>query len=215
MRDLVIGDIHGYSTALESVLAVVKPDKNDRITFLGDYIDRGPDSCKVLDILMRLGKRTTTRFLQGNHERFLLTSIADPSMESTWTKYGGASSLKSFAVKHAAEVPRSYLQFLEGHPLWIEDENFIFVHAGVNPRKPMERQTEEDLLWTHLKVPPWHYSGKTVVCGHTYVERPVLTAKCCQIDTGIARGGWLTCVNLNDYSFVQADAKGTARESRA
>ena len=214
MRELVIGDIHGYSRALEGLLDEVKPTQNDRLTFLGDYIDRGPDSRRTLDILMQLSRITHPRFLMGNHERYFLASLEDPTVEALWIGYGGDSMLASFNAVSASDVPDEYIEFLQSLSLRIEDEKYIFVHAGVNPNVDMDRQDEETLLWKHSDQAPWHRSGKIVVSGHSYVSEPELTNLSCRIDTGIARGGWLTCLNLNDYSFVQVNADGFVRKEK-
>lgn len=220
-RHFVIGDIHGHAKPLESILAYISPEAGDRITLLGDYIDNGPDSREVLDTLIALQRSSNAyspevRALQGNHEVMLLAAVDEvhtSELLSYWCRYGGEATLKSFDAVTAADIPDHYVSWLRQLPLWLEDEQHIFVHAGVAPDKSLELQTRDALQWQHLKTPITHCSGKTLITGHTPRKLPLISSTFIGMDTDIARGGWLSCLDLNSGKLIQADCFGSLRLS--
>ncbi len=212
-RHFVIADVHGHATALEALLSALSMNTCDRVTFLGDLIDGGADSRKVLDRVMSMGSQART--VMGNHESMLLAAMTDDEVERHWLGYGGDKTLASFGVERATQIPNHYRQWLASLPLWIEDDDYIFVHAGVEPDTVMIEQTEHTLLWQHQTDPKPYVSGKTVVSGHTPRLQPLLLAHGFSLDTGIANGGLLTAIELPVISggavetVVQVDAMGS------
>ncbi|NBR05062.1 MAG: serine/threonine protein phosphatase [Planctomycetes bacterium] len=218
-RLLVIGDIHGFLTPLNLLLDHLKPDLDDTLVTLGDYIDRGPDSKNVLLKLIQLKTLTNLRMLIGNHDLMFLESIHFKRFNTDWLLYGGLQTLESFGVDLANPdfqlFDANIIDFLksEGSRYW-EDEKHIFVHAGVDPLLPLDQQTDKLLFWDKL-APDFrgHYSGKKVVCGHTrqISGQPLNLGHLLCLDTNVYSGGWLTCCDLNTMDFWQANALGEFR----
>jgi len=196
-RLIAIGDIHGQLNMLVDLLNQIQPSDEDLFVFLGDYIDRGPNSAGVIHEL--LGFRQLypqTIFLRGNHEQLFLDALNNCGvvkgkrlcdLSDVWAREssrysdvslfklnGGAVTLKSYNVEIVrespefilvGEIPHEHIDFLQETPLSFEYENFIFVHAGLNPYLPMQEQNPYVLLWDRsLGDAP---EGKTLVVGHT------------------------------------------------
>ena len=201
--DYAIGDIHGCLDKTLRLLEVVRYDPTaDRLIFLGDYIDRGPDSKGVLDLMLRLQRENPANvFLMGNHEDNFLTYIQACRRDegaSYWYSEpffagGGVATLTSYAphLRHPYDphlchaIPPEHLTFLEALPLYWTNECYIAVHAGVRPGIPLERQQPNDLLRIRspfLSTP--HGLGKYVVFGHTPFREVKRDADKIGIDTG-------------------------------
>lgn len=220
MRTLAIGDIHGCHVALETLLNCVAPVHDDRLIFLGDYIDRGPASRAVIETLMSLPGKCRATFLRGNHEVMLLESRTDFLKANLWQGYGGFEALASYGahwqpntLEWTTAIPDSHWRFFEGTIRYFETENHIFVHACLDPELDMNDQPDWLLFWepsTGLKP---HKSGKRVICGHTPQRSGQILnlgfALC--IDTGAVNGGWLTCLDVTTGQWWQANEK---RETR-
>lgn len=194
-----IGDIHGCSQHLKAMLKLIDEHINRQdddvignIVFLGDYVDRGPDSKGVIDIIRApsTNPRLNKIALKGNHEAMMNDHMI------LWITNGGRETLHSFNDN----IPEDVLEWADNLPLMHVTKNIIFVHAGLNPQRTIEEQTETDLLWIRwpfLKSEenPW---GKTIVHGHT----PVATLKTdswkINVDTGAVFYGILSCVVLNE-----------------
>lgn len=196
-RLLAIGDIHGCRRQLQGLLAQVKPAAGDRLVFLGDYVDRGPDSAGVIADLIALGKTFPgSIFLRGNHEEMLLDVVAgnDPS---TFLFNGGGRTIASYQALGGWPPPAEHLAFLGSLPTAYETECFIFVHAGLLPGIPLAEQRPDDLLWIRGEFLGSDYDwGKPVVFGHTPRERPLLEPGRIGLDTGCVYGGTLTCCDV-------------------
>lgn len=200
MRELVIGDIHGCNDALGRLLELVAPLPGDRLIFLGDYVDRGPDSRGVIERLIALEEsgRYETIFLKGNHEAMLLDYLETGNL--LWLINGGDATLRSYGCDRTLSLPVAHCDFLGRLRLWYETDTHIFVHAGLRPGLPLQEQREEDILWIRgdfLDTPGgW---GKTVVYGHTPTPEPRFGHGHIGIDTGAVyrhpgRSGYLTCL---------------------
>ena len=219
MRTLAIGDIHGASTALDALLATVAPIPQDLLVFLGDYVDRGPDSKGVLDRLIALATAGQPMVcLRGNHELMMLRARHDRSELKMWLGVGGTQAIGSYAVNgmraHLDSVPPIHWAFLEkGCVDYFETDTHIFVHAGVDPSRPLDEQSEMMLFWEFVNAPIRHASGKRVICGHSSqrsgLPRAWRTTVC--LDTGAYAGGWLTCLDVHSGTFWQANESGTTR----
>ena len=219
VRTLAIGDIHGATAAFDHLLAAVQPTPQDLLVFLGDYVDRGPDSKGVLDRLIALSTAEQPLVcLRGNHELMMLRARTDRSELKMWLSVGGTQALGSYAVNglraHLDSVPEVHWEFLEkGCADYFETDTHIFVHAGVDPSLPMDQQGEMMLFWEFVSNPIRHESGKRVICGHTSqrsgLPRAWRSTVC--IDTGAYAGGWLTCLDVHSGKYWQASEAGHTR----
>ena len=221
-RLLVIGDIHGFITPLNLLLDHLKPDLDDTLVTLGDYIDRGPQSKDVLLKLIQLKLITNLKMLIGNHDLMFLESIHFKRFNTDWLLYGGLQTLESFGVDLAnpdfelfdAEI----VDFLKSEcSRYWEDEKHIFVHAGVDPLIPLDQQSDKLLFWDKLDPNfSGHQSGKKVVCGHTRQTSgiPLNLGQLLCLDTNVYGGGWLTCCDLNSMEYWQANALGEFRQAK-
>jgi serine/threonine protein phosphatase 1 len=196
-RLLAVGDIHGCLDHLQRLLARVEPTQADRLVFLGDYIDRGPDSRGVLDGLITLGRRfPRSVFLRGNHEQMFLDFLAGRD-QLTFIYNGGLATLESYREAAGVRVPKEHVDFLKGLPASFETERFIFVHAGLRPGLPLAEQREQDLLWIRDEFLESDYDwGKTVVFAHTPLAQPLWQPGRIGLDTGAVFGRVLTCCDV-------------------
>jgi hypothetical protein len=221
-----VGDIHGRSDLLERQLAAIDADCKQRpiarpiTVFVGDYIDRGPDSRNVLDLLLQWQQAHEAIFLRGNHETFLPRFLSDPGSLDEWRQYGGLETLLSYglqpsinpdrheqirlAIELADILPSEHLDFLESFELSFSCGDFLFVHAGVRPCVPIHEQTEDDLLWIRDDFLTWEEPfERFVVHGHTRVSEPDLRPNRINIDTGAYATGRLTCVVIENTAVTQ------------
>ena len=210
-RTIAIGDIHGCAAAFDALLAAIAPQEGDLLIALGDYIDRGPDSRGVLDRLLELEQRCKLVSLLGNHEVMLLQALANERAEALWRECGGEETLASYGGQITG-IPREHLKFLTRCQRYYETDTHFFVHANYDHRLPLDEQTDELLLWTHLlyRMPKPHVSGKIAVVGHTpqaacrVLELPYLIG----LDTCCYGDGCLTALNLESGERWQATAAG-------
>lgn len=218
MRTLAIGDLHGCSVHLDRLLAAVQPTAEDLLIFLGDYVDRGPDSRGVIERLMKLNETHRCVFLRGNHELMMMRSRTDKSENRMWLQVGGAQTLGSYGKSPGrsgtlAEVPESHWNFMEKVCVdYFETDTHIFVHAGLDPARALYEQDEDQLFWDFLDNPIAHFSGKTMICGHSSQKSGAIlnygTAIC--IDTFAYGGGNLTCLDVMNGEYWQIDILGRA-----
>jgi len=209
-KTFVIGDIHGCNDLLLQLLDRISPIPPDaRIIFLGDYIDRGPQSKEVVDTVLRLRKQYPyTITLMGNHERMLLDYLADINRER-YLHFGGSQTLESYGIAPQEEakekIPVEHIRCFNELILYWEDDKHIFVHAGIEPEVPMALQSEEWLLWSRdtdsgLSTVT---QGKIIIYGHSAFKTPHISPEKVGIDTGAVYGGNLTCLVLPDHEFIQ------------
>ncbi|MGK7903968.1 MAG: metallophosphoesterase family protein [Hormoscilla sp.] len=217
MRILAIGDIHGCATALDTLLAAVAPQREDTIVTLGDYVDRGPDSKGVLDRLISLHETGRLVALRGNHELVMLKVASSSQYESCWRRLGGEETLDSYSNSgqgKITDIPREHWHFIKNvcRDYWESDRHF-FVHANADPQKPLHQQSEDMLYWEKFRNPAPHFSGKTMVCGHTSQKSgfPVNIGHAICIDTRIYDNGWLTCLDVTSGKVWQANERGQQR----
>lgn len=210
-KTFVIGDIHGCHRALVELLSRINPDPvSDTVVFLGDYIDRGADSRGVVDEVIGLRKRNRRVItLMGNHEEMFLRFLSGEEQEF-FLAMGGRETLASYGVKSPydrkamAAIPADHLQFFNGLLTCWEDEQAIYVHAGLKPGVHLSQQPREWLLWARDNyLTCGHAFGKPVVSGHTPCLVPLRDAHKIVIDTGAVYGGRLTCLVLPDLEFIQ------------
>ncbi|MBW2466217.1 MAG: serine/threonine protein phosphatase [Deltaproteobacteria bacterium] len=238
-RFLAIGDIHGCSVAFEALLEAVNPGQDDLLIMLGDYIDRGPESEKVVERLITLPGETNLVALAGNHEEMILAWRDKNNNETlNWWANGGLNTLKSYChgderwlLKmfwesflasqtkefHAAAcelIPRPHWEFFEKCIDWFETDEHIFVHGLVNPALDLVRQPPHVLRWArfHREIRP-HKSGKKVICAHTAQANglPADIGHAVCIDTYLYGGQWLTCLDVYNSKYYQANYLGEIR----
>jgi serine/threonine protein phosphatase 1 len=219
---IAIGDIHGCSRALGSLLDVIQPRPADTIVTLGDYIDRGPDSRGVVERLLRLARECRLVPLVGNHEEMFSAALRDKSAIEKWLRCGGAETLRSYGWQVGGPprllrdfFPAEHLQFLGDCRSHHETTSHIFVHAGLLPDQPLDLQPPVVLRWrvTDRATAVPHQSGKVVVVGHTpQTSGEVLDLGFLMcIDTNCFRGGWLTAVEVISGRVWQTDRAGHHR----
>ncbi len=218
MRTLAIGDIHGCNTALLSLLNKVQPLREDRIVFLGDYIDRGPASRQVIEACLELGKTSSPAFIRGNHEAMILAARESDLKSDIWQNCGGLETLSSYSADFRQDwvsaIPDSHWGFFERTARFVETDMHIFVHACLDPELDMNHQPDWLLYWEYFGRLRPHKSRKRIVCGHTPQHSGEILdvgfAAC--IDTGAAVGGWLTCLDTGSGKYWQANENGNTRE---
>jgi serine/threonine protein phosphatase 1 len=210
-----VGDIHGQNEKLGALLDrcwKLSDGRAARFVFLGDYIDRGPDSRAVIDTLIDLQARQPNLVicLRGNHEASLLAIVAgNESIFPTWcNKNGGITTLKSYGVGDPAEIPATHLRWLNMLPLFHDDGRRFFVHAGIDPQRTLAEQREDDLLWIRE---PFLSSdidfGRLIVHGHTPQHNfiPDQRPNRLNLDTAAAYGGPLTAALFDDSRTAPID----------
>ena len=213
----VVGDVHGMSHQLRALVKKCRhhaAGRPMRFVFIGDYIDRGPDSRGVIEFLMRLQTQCPEEatFLMGNHETLALSAVACSDFMDDWVENGGASTLRSYSAASAAELPGDHIEWLRSLPLGCDDGHRFFVHAGINPEKPLDQQDWQDLLWIREPFLSDHRDyGRLIVHGHTPTGdgMPDLRRNRLNIDTGAVFGGPLTAAvftadQTDPINFVQA-----------
>ncbi len=209
-----IGDIHGHSKHLKQLLDYLPPAPGDTIVFLGDTIDRGPDSAGVLRQIHQLRQTHEVIFLRGNHEAMLLQARRSRDYLPFWIECGGGATLDSYRAKSFDDIPDEDWFLFETSLPYYETEETIFVHANLDPNLEMSDQYESDLLWRFYDGPIHHISGKFVVCGHSTQAfgLPALAEHSICVDTLPESGeGWLTAINCTRKTFWQIDHCGNRR----
>lgn len=226
-----VGDIHGRLDLLESLLGLIERDARASrhvdwrtLVFLGDYVDRGPDSRGVVERLITgLPHGFDTHFLKGNHEAILLDFLEDAWRLDHWLMNGGEETMRSYGVDterlaqqgaaaeawrqaFAEALPEAHLRFLRDLQLSVSCGDYLFVHAGLRPGVPLAAQSEADLIW--IRGPFLNHADpfdKIVVHGHTPGEHPVIRSNRIGIDTGAVFTGRLTALRLQAGSgkFLQ------------
>ncbi|MFL6846190.1 MAG: metallophosphoesterase family protein [Allosphingosinicella sp.] len=235
-RAYAIGDVHGRLDLLVDLLARIEADNARRppaktwLVFLGDLVDRGPDSRGVIDLLVsRPPAFARNIHLAGNHEEFFLGVLhGDDSIVQHWLAYGGTECCESYgltsgwmlnATPHGImerlieEVPAEHVHFLEQMADSFRFGDYLFVHAGIRPGVALDRQVSRDLRWIRegfLDDRSDH--GVVVVHGHTIVERAEEHPNRIALDTGAYRSGTLTALGLEGEErwFIEAREPGAA-----
>jgi len=213
-RLIAIGDIHGEFSKLDLLLNWVSPAQNDQFVFLGDYIDRGQNSCGVIERLMEFEYEFPHAiFLRGNHEQMLLDSLAEIERDrqgeipertglrlynsdlEMFLANGGNETLRSYGLTSLDGIPKTHLEFIESTRLWWRHDNFLFVHAGVAPNTPLEQQDPVTLLMDRHSPPGEngiiHVVGHTPTSGEPYFEHGRYN-----LDTGAVFGQSLTACDV-------------------
>ena len=178
----------------------------DQLIFIGDYVDRGSGSLEVVDYLIDLKKRVPgIIFLKGNHED-MLQNYLDGSDRFTYLLNGGQRTLDEYLNRPnnpgKSPVPSAHLEFFNSLHLYYQTADYIFVHAGLRKKVPLESQKNIDLLWIRDEFISADFDfGKRVIFGHTPFKEPLVQTNKIGIDTGAVYGNRLTCVQLPEIEF--------------
>jgi serine/threonine protein phosphatase 1 len=230
----VIGDVHGRTDLLRTLLRKIAYDAAKyesttarELVFLGDYVDRGQDSRGVIELI--LSTRAERDFwsvtaLKGNHEQALLQFLDDPEIWQMWSEFGARETLLSYGVNPPvrgsdaddwarasremnAAMPQDHRRFLQSLELMVERGDYLCAHAGVRPGVPLDRQTEQDLLWIRDDfLRSERRLGKVIVHGHTPSEEAYVGDHRIGLDTGAYATSVLTAIKLKgvERTLIQA-----------
>ncbi|MBX7492251.1 serine/threonine protein phosphatase [Qipengyuania sp. 1NDW9] len=215
-RWYVIGDVHGRKDLLEALKVAIEDDDAEAgeadttVVFLGDLVDRGPDSAGVIKLARKWGKERKVRYLAGNHEEMFLQSFDDKEVLRHFLKHGGRETVLSYGMKRKEYnklkvsdlqeamhdlVPKKDREFLESFEEMIVVGDYVLAHAGINPARPIDEQKRSDLLWIRERFlrhkEPFSH---VVVHGHTIFEAVEDQEHRIGIDTGAFRTGRLTAM---------------------
>lgn len=229
-----VGDVHGCYGLLKLLLSKIVRDCGSRagsrkpiLIFCGDYVDKGPDSAKVLETVGWLKRHAMveTHFLMGNHERAMLDYIEDPVGEYKWLEFGGFNTLNSYGVEGPSvtasawehvqardnllnRMPASHVATLKNLELIVGIGDYAFVHAGVKPKRRLEKQRPDDLLWIRDEFLEWTGSySKIIVHGHTWKDDQVqIATQRIGVDTGAYKTNVLSAIRIEDreIEIIQA-----------
>lgn len=236
-RIYAVGDIHGRYDLLRELMDTIgehvearPPARALHLVFMGDLIDRGPDSAKVIEFLYDLQLKTNRVIvLLGNHEDAMLRALeGDAAIMRTWLAVGGLDTLRSFGVappepgedirtfaaRIVAAIPRPWLNWLRRLPVHASSGDYFFCHAGVRPGVQLRRQARDDLLWIRedfLEDPSYH--GAVIVHGHSIEPQVEFRQNRIGIDTGAYRTGVLTALYLDgeDQALLSTSPAGAAQ----
>ncbi|HCI29145.1 MAG TPA: metallophosphoesterase family protein [Fervidobacterium sp.] len=211
-----IGDIHGCLKALEKLIDQISPTNDDKLIFLGDYVDRGPDSKEVVDFLCSLSKTVDCTFLRGNHEQMLLDVLDSNEDTYRWIINGASYTWRSYGNMHSMLTYEEHMEFFRSTKYYHVEENvekangdtgrYLFVHAGVRPNVPVEKQDPQDLVWIREEfILRQHNLGYIVIFGHTPLEDILVEKDKIGIDTGCVYGGKLTAYCITNDKIRQVE----------
>lgn len=223
-RILCVGDLHGCANTVKSLIETkVKPKDNDTLIFVGDYIDRGDKVFKTVEYMLELDKQFNCIFIKGNHEDMWINYLKHNSrIEEIGTFFGngGKSTLDSYCEQiidlsgdpmrpgnglHWNDLPKTHQDFYDNLKVCHEIDDFVFVHAGINPNFPLNDQHAYDMMWirdTFLYWPMEILKGKTIIHGHTPMAKHDLIKynnkykDRINIDSGCVFGEYLTCIDV-------------------
>ena len=198
-RTIAIGDIHGCSNALASLLQAINPLPDDTIITLGDYVNRGMDSKGVLDTLIELSGCCRLIPILGNHDEMMLAARGSKSAFRHFLEFGGIETLDSYGDSgQISLIPDEHFEFLNSCLPWFETDTHFFTHGNYDPDLPLDQQRDRTLRWLSLRdsVPSPHCSGKIAVVGHTPQPEVLNLGHLICLDTGCAYGGKLTAMDV-------------------
>jgi serine/threonine protein phosphatase 1 len=228
MRTLVIGDIHGGLKAVLQILERAKVTHNDKLIFLGDYVDGWSQSPQVLDFLIELDNTNDCVFIRGNHDELLLHWLKENKDNETWHQHGGEATIQAYKSVNESEKQK-HISFLENlQDYYLDDQNRLFVHAGFTNMNGVDYEYFSKLfywdrtLWEtavalddQIKITDIHYPKRLklypeIYIGHTPVTRikstiPLNKACIWNVDTGAAFTGPLTILDIETKEYWQSE----------
>ncbi len=214
-RRIIIGDVHGHYQGLMQLLDTIAPTTEDQIYFLGDLIDRGPQSSQVVDFV----KESSYPCLMGNHEHMLVKILtenqASTSSVQAWLYSGGQTTIASYKT---GKIPKDHLEWFQNLPLYLDLGDIFLAHAGIDPSKAIEEQSIEEFCWIRDKfhsIEKPYFSDKVIIVGHTITftfpeikpGKIVTGAGWLNLDTGAyhPRSGWLTALDVTNRQVYQVN----------
>jgi serine/threonine protein phosphatase 1 len=214
-RLLVVGDIHGCDVALQRLLEHVKVAPGDTFVQIGDVIDRGPATQQVIERLLELRTRCRFIFVLGNHEELFLDALdtGNPRHRTAWLESGGRAALQSYGAD-AETLPPDHVSFLRTGCDYFVAGGTVFVHANLEPGRPLAEQSPEWLRWVKLTRRERPVPGfQRVICGHTPQSSglPWVGDGWVCIDTWAYGGLYLTCLDVTSDLVYQASESGEFR----
>ncbi|MEM9701324.1 MAG: metallophosphoesterase [Planctomycetota bacterium] len=217
-RTFAVGDVHGCDTALETLLLSLDLHSDDTLIQLGDLCDRGPNTARVINLLIALGEEIDLQVVLGNHDEMFLGALGRDGFQDagrSWLAFGGKETLASYGG--AENVPTEHVEFLEAAQPILQRGTDIFVHALIDVSVPLDEQKPETLRWDKLTYDEPPPDGKRVVCGHTAQPHgtPRVWPGWCCIDTKVyGKQGWLTALEIRPGEpdrIWQANERGERR----
>lgn len=215
-RRIVIGDVHGHYDGLMVLLEEIAPSQSDQVYFLGDLIDRGPQSAQVVKFV----KNSPYQCLLGNHEKMMVNAFpaegVNASAWQAWLYSGGQATVASYI--ETSIIPQEDLMWMRSLPLYIDLGDIWLVHAGLDPTRPIHQQNSDQFCWIrkefHGMAQPY-FSDKLIITGHTmtFTFEGVAPGELAQgkgwldIDTGAyhPKSRWLTGLDLDNWQVYQVN----------
>lgn len=199
----IFPDIHGYRETLETLFKQIRPSKEDHLIFLGDYIDRGPDSKGTIDFVMNLqDEKYWVTPLIGNHEQYFVEAYYEaqnhkngwfskkPPKFKAWMEHGGKEALQSFGVKDLKKIPLKYIKWVESCEYYVELDEYIVVHAGLNFYAEDPFEDKHSMLWVkEFDIFPEKIGNRKIIHGHTPVNHEFIAEM----------------TNTDRYNFIDLD----------
>lgn len=212
MQTFAIGDIHGCLIAFETLLDSLELRPEDRLIFLGDYLDRGPHSRGVIEKLIELSAQPRHIFLRGNHDDWLLQARVDRKMAKSWFAVGGRETLASYGASVVDEIPLEHFDFLKRARPYFHSQSHIYAHAAMST-KPLELQEPRWLMWGNFSAIEPHPSGQRIIVGHSAQRSglPLDKGFVVCVDTYCYGGGWLSALDVESNEVFQANERGESR----
>ncbi len=236
-----VGDIHGRADLLSQMLELLegRQAQDTRaggppiVVFLGDYVDRGPQSAAVLDMLLTRPAGFERRFLMGNHEQSMLAFLISPLENGGWLAHGGTETLMAYGVQPPptlgsedsqwtdvgaqlkAKLPEAHAAFLNGLERQVQLGDYLFVHAGIDPDLPLDQQTDIARFWIRDRfLNDRRPLSQRVVHGHTPADQPYADPRRIGLDTGAYASGILTAARFEGESVEFLSVMDRAASAR-
>lgn len=191
---IAVGDIHGCVEQLEELFSQIKKYPDHKIVFLGDYIDRGPESNEVINFI----KNIPAIFLMGNHEAMYFDIVG---------LLAERDKIKDFFKKRKISY-ENYLWLISNARLFYETKDYIFSHAGLNTGKQLYEQHKDDFIWSRNQVDYSIVTNKIVIHGHSSVDKVEINENNINVDTGCGKNGYLSAIVLPEMKILQSNSKG-------
>lgn len=212
MRSFAISDIHGCAHTFQALLDTIALSKGDTLYLLGDYVDRGPDSRGVVDMIMWMqANEYQVHCLRGNHEELVTQAFSTGEVKESWMRVEGEDTFRSFGVENPQELAPAYRQFFQALHNMIEAEGFILVHAGLNFERLDPFEDQQAMRWLrhwHKQIRYDWLAGRIILHGHTPVSRGEISRNLALIETQ----QWLDidagCVFAHKFPALNANTLG-------
>jgi serine/threonine protein phosphatase 1 len=229
MQTFVIGDIHGGLKALKQVMERGRPNPNDTLIFLGDYVDGWSESAETIEFLLSLKEHYNCKFIRGNHDTILYDYLKHNKMSDSWLVHGGRATISSYKKVNADDIHKhvTFLEKLDNY--YIDNDNRLFVHAGfTSMHGPSHELDQKSVYWDRtlwemarcldpaIDISSPYYPKrlllfKEIYIGHTPttnydVTMPMNFQNLWNIDTGAAFKGSVSMMEINTKKIVQSDS---------